>query len=88
MFLTLNLLVSVLLGSNLLGSGFLGSGLVGTDLLRSCLLGFFLLDSGYLTPQVASASLFLAQFFSKLNSPPGFGYLFFLNISSFLDFFI
>ena len=64
LFLTLNLLVSVLLGSGLQGSGLLGSGLVGTDLLNSGLLGYVLLGSGHLTPQLSSARVpFLSTVF-------------------------
>ena len=45
LFLTLNLLVSVLLGS----------GLLGTYLLNSGLLGYVVLESDHLTPQLSSA---------------------------------
>ena len=45
LFLTLNLLVSVLLGS----------GLLGTYLLNSGLLGYVVLGSDHLTPQLSSA---------------------------------
>ena len=45
LFLTLNLLVSVLLGSDLLG----------TYLLNSGLLGYVVLESDHLTPQLSSA---------------------------------
>ena len=54
LFLTLNLLVSVLLGS----------GLLGTYLLNSGLLGYVVLESDHLTPQLSSARVpFLGTIF-------------------------
>ena len=76
LFLTLNLLVLVLLGS-----GLLGSALHGTDLLSSGLLGYVLLGSGHLTPQLRS--LFSAHFLDLLDLG-----IFFLDVSSYLDFLI
>ena len=54
LFLTLNPLLSVLLGS----------GLLGTDLLSPGLLAYVLLGSGYLIPQLLSPRVpFLGTFF-------------------------